>query len=504
MEVVALVLSADGARDRAVVDRLVRASRDAALAPGEHETPLWAANFNAQRPYAVTQLVPGQTGAERLIDPLDGILGNDEDALQAVRQQLSQYGAMSPVVPPADTTYGGRPGGQPYSGSADTTHAGTAGSHPYTGPAHPTHAGIAGGQPYASSANTAHAGTAGSQPYAGSSAGDQPYVGGSGRLGQSDIPTYVDHPQAGAPQLGGATGAGRTPEAGGPANFRTSTALGGAARAGGAAGGGGPAGDGGTAGARRSGGDAAGRGAAGEVVRRYWGRLGNWVYLVVAVAVLVVFSFAYSIGAAVGSGVKDAPTQAAPPPAVSPEPYPASVLLPPIDRVTTAPYKRPDGKPGVIGASYPVGTDLQVITNAELPFALGWPRPPQVDYLGESSSLILRRIVTRSEDPDDKNGVDNLFKAQLALHPCVSLAQCLADRLSFDQQWTKLFKTQAPVTAKDPKTWVSVSNTPYVVTMTRAFQSGGQWWLIGAMVYGAPSEATDIQHVVNDIWRQTS
>jgi hypothetical protein len=51
---------------------------------------------------------------------------------------------------------------------------------------------------------------------------------------------------------------------------------------------------------------------------------------------------------------------------------------------------------------------------------------------------------------------------------------------------------------------VSVSNTPYVVTMTRAFQSGGQWWLIGAMVYGAPSEATDIQHVVNDIWRQTS
>ena len=31
-----------------------------------------------ERPYAITQLVPGQTGAERLLDPLDGLFGNDE------------------------------------------------------------------------------------------------------------------------------------------------------------------------------------------------------------------------------------------------------------------------------------------------------------------------------------------------------------------------------------------------------------------------------------------
>ena len=87
MEIVALVLSEDGARDETVVERLTRASRDAALVPGQQETPLWAANFNSSRPYAITQLIPGQTGAERLIDPLDGIIGNDDVSLQAIRQQ---------------------------------------------------------------------------------------------------------------------------------------------------------------------------------------------------------------------------------------------------------------------------------------------------------------------------------------------------------------------------------------------------------------------------------
>jgi hypothetical protein len=42
----------------------------------------------------VTQLVPGQSGAERLLDPLDGLLGNDEESLNAVRSQLAQYGAL--------------------------------------------------------------------------------------------------------------------------------------------------------------------------------------------------------------------------------------------------------------------------------------------------------------------------------------------------------------------------------------------------------------------------
>jgi hypothetical protein len=93
MEVVVLVLSAAGADDPAVRDRLSQASRTAALGPERDELPLWAANLTATRPYAVTQLVPGQSGAERLIDPLDGLIGNDEYALAAVRQQLTPYGA---------------------------------------------------------------------------------------------------------------------------------------------------------------------------------------------------------------------------------------------------------------------------------------------------------------------------------------------------------------------------------------------------------------------------
>jgi hypothetical protein len=118
MEVVALVLSDAGSRDAVVRDRLVQVGRGAALQPGQQETPLWAANFSSDRPYAITQLVPGQSGAERLIDPLDGILGNDEEALQTVRSQLSQYGAMPPAaVPPGGDTafpsYADQPQGQP-------------------------------------------------------------------------------------------------------------------------------------------------------------------------------------------------------------------------------------------------------------------------------------------------------------------------------------------------------------------------------------------------------
>ncbi|HET6743354.1 MAG TPA: hypothetical protein VFH76_30650, partial [Kribbella sp.] len=130
-------------------------------------------------------------------------------------------------------------------------------------------------------------------------------------------------------------------------------------------------------------------------------------------------------------------------------------------------------------------------------------RPPLVSFLGESSQLVLRKIVTKNDYAP--GGLKNAMQAQLALHPCADLAKCLADRPSFDQQWTKLFKTTAPATAKDARTWLTVSaKTPYTITMTRAFHSGGQWWLIGAMVYGQPAEAPDVQRVVNDIWRQTS
>lgn len=250
MEIIALVLSEDGARDETVVDRLTRASRDAALVPGRQETPLWAANFNSSRPYAITQLIPGQTGAERLIDPLDGIIGNDEQSLQAIREQLSGYGATPPPLPLPDT---------------DHTTPATA---------------------------TANAAT---------------------------IPSYVDRPQQPQTQ---------------PAQTEQSKI---------------------------------------DVARQYSRKIGSWIYAVVAVVVLIVFSITYSIGSAIGSAVKkDDPLDAAPAPAVSPEAFPAKVLIPPITLVTTAPYKRPDGSAGVFGAAYPAGADLQVVANAELPFALGW------------------------------------------------------------------------------------------------------------------------------------
>jgi hypothetical protein len=105
MEVIVLVLSERGAADGHVRDRLSRTSRAAALAPDQQQTPLWAANLTADRPYAVTQLVPGQSGAERLLDPLDGLLGNDEESLNAVRSQLAQYGALP--IPTAEVG-GGR------------------------------------------------------------------------------------------------------------------------------------------------------------------------------------------------------------------------------------------------------------------------------------------------------------------------------------------------------------------------------------------------------------
>lgn len=107
MRIVALVLTEAGAADPQVRERLGRLSRVAALQPGEWETPLWAANLTADLPYAITQLVPGESGAERLLDPLDGVLGDDQESLIAVRAQLTQYGAAPvPTIGPASEVEG--------------------------------------------------------------------------------------------------------------------------------------------------------------------------------------------------------------------------------------------------------------------------------------------------------------------------------------------------------------------------------------------------------------
>ncbi|MFB6719679.1 hypothetical protein ACFCV3_05935 [Kribbella sp. NPDC056345] len=376
MEVVALVLTEAGAREQVVQERLVQAGRQAALEPGQAETPLWAANFSAARPYAITQLVPGQTGAERLVDPLDGIVGNDDASLQAVRSLLSQYGGIAPTAGPG-------------------------------------------------------------------------------------FPSYVGGPDPAGP---GGQAAPGVPAPGAP----------------------GPA--------------VAGSGGNGAAVAGVVDRLGGWVYAVAVVVVLIVFTLVYSAGATVGSAVKEAPDAAPPPAAVSPAALPSTVLLPGLPKITTAPYKRPDGSAGLVGATYPAGADVQVVTNADLPFALGWPRPPAVSFLGESSTIAYRRIQTDEQSTGRKVPPD----LRVALSACSNLADCVKGRAAFDQEWTKVFQVPVPSVAKDGRTWLTTQDKPYVLTMTRAFQSGGQWWIVGVTVTGKPGEEPDVQRILNDIWRQTS
>jgi hypothetical protein len=336
MAVVALVLSESGAADPQVRDRLDRASRSAALEPGQQHTPLWAANLTVGRPYAITQLIPGQSGAERLLDPLDGLLGNDEESLGAVRSQLAQYGAA-----PVDLA----PPQQP--GSAEQ-------------------------------------------------------------------------------------------------------------------------------------------------------KLGGWAYLVATVAVLIVFTALYSVGAAIGGSVKERP--AGPPVAapVSPGPLPSPGLLPGFAKPAPAPYLPPVSAPGLVGAIYPAGADVQVVQGTALPFAFGWPRPPHLVELGESSTTVYRRVLT------EDNPAQSALDARIAVRVCHDLAACLAGRAEFDKDWTGNFKTPVPATAKDARTWLTVQNgRRYTLTMTHAYTSAGRSWLVGVAVTGAPGEEPAVQRVLNDIWRQT-
>lgn len=340
MEVVALVLSESGAADPEVRDRLDQASRGAALEPGLKQTPLWAANLSADRPYAITQLIPGESGAERLLDPLDGLLGNDEESIGAVRSQLSNYGAA------------------------------------------PLHAN----------------------------------------------PT--------------------TPKQA-PSDYRS--------------------------------------------------KLGNWAYLIAAIVVLVAFTALYSVGAAVGSAVKEQRPTGPPDAArVSPSPMPSPGMLPAFEKPRTAPYLPPVAAAGLVGATYPTGADVQVVDGLDLPFAFGWPRPPHKVVLGESSNMIYRRVLTAI------NPKKSALDARIAVSPCKDLAACLAARAAFDQQWTDEFKTPVPATAKDGRTWVTVQNgPPYTLTMTHAYTSAGRSWLVGVTLTGADGEDPALQRVLNDIWRQT-
>ena len=47
------------------------------------------------------------------------------------------------------------------------------------------------------------------------------------------------------------------------------------------------------------------------------------------------------------------------------------------------------------------------------------------------------------------------------------------------------------------------SGSPYTLTMTHAYTTGGRSWLVGATVTGLTGEEPAVQRILNDIWRQT-
>ena len=221
--------------------------------------------------------------------------------------------------------------------------------------------------------------------------------------------------------------------------------------------------------------------------------------MLVAIGVLVVFTVLYSVGAAIGSTTKEQRTEGPPDaPLVSPAPLPSPALLPAFEKPPAAPYLPPVNAPGLVGATYATGSDVQVVNDIDLPFAFGWPRPPKKVKLGESSSMIYRRVLTA------KTSTQSLLDARIALSPCRDLAACLAGRAAFDKRWTDEFKTPVPATAKDAQTWLTVQRGPeYTLTMTHAYTSAGRSWLVGITITCVPGEEQATERVLNDIWRQT-
>ncbi|MEU4390718.1 hypothetical protein [Kribbella sp. NPDC023855] len=177
---------------------------------------------------------------------------------------------------------------------------------------------------------------------------------------------------------------------------------------------------------------------------------------------------------------------------------PSPALKPGIVKPKPGAYIPPVPAVSLIGATYERGADVQEVTGIGLPFVFGWPRPPKTAAVGLSSTTVYRRVVT------ERNNGSVVLGAQIALRPCATLAACLAERATFDQEWTATFKAPAPATAKDGRTWLTVQQgTQYRLSMTRAFTADGQSWLVGVVVAAVRGEELAAQRVLNDIWRQT-
>ncbi|MEV6288384.1 hypothetical protein [Kribbella sp. NPDC051770] len=222
-----------------------------------------------------------------------------------------------------------------------------------------------------------------------------------------------------------------------------------------------------------------------------------WMYGAATVAVLIVFSVAYSVGAAVRSATSEVEPAAPPQPAVSPGALPTGVLAPGLPKPLGGQRFEPAPYVGLVGAVYPKGPEVYSTRILELPFEFGFPRPPLLDEdrSGESSTTIYRRALTRS-DPGQAE-VD----LRIAVRPCGERAACLAGRAAFDADWTKEFKATAPATPRGDRTWFGAGGKRYQVTLSHAFRGpAGRWWLVGAVATGDQAQA---QRVINDIWAQT-
>jgi hypothetical protein len=414
LEVVAIVLSDTGAADPQVRERLDHASRSAALKPGRFEAPLWAANFTADRPYAITQLIPGQTGAERLLDPLDGVFGNDQDSINEVRLQLQQFGA-APVPPQGPDAYGE--------------------------PQQPAYA-VPEERSYAVPEQGSYA-----VPEQGSYA-----VPEQGSYYGQVAPGPVAIDGGGSSVAPGATAAGSS------------------------------------------------------FIAQFKQRAGWRFYPGMVLAYLFLFSLTYSVGAVLNKTDSDAaPGKPSPVPvAVTPAALPTPVVLPGITKLKAVRLQPGLPQVSVVGVAYENGADAQTVNDLGLPFAFRWPVAPGKIVLGESSYSIYRRVIV-GEDPRAAS-----LDAEIAVHPCKDRAACLAERPEFDQRWTKRYKAPVPVTPKDDaQTWyteqqAAAGGKPYAVSMTRAFRSGDEWWLVGVVITAKPGDEAAAQRVLNDIRTQTS
>ncbi|MGH3373019.1 MAG: hypothetical protein ACRDPR_23780, partial [Nocardioidaceae bacterium] len=250
---------------------------------------------------------------------------------------------------------------------------------------------------------------------------------------------------------------------------------------------------------------AASAGAGASFMARFKQRAGWRFYPGVVLAYLFLFSLTYSVGGALNRSDSDAAPTNTPtvPVAVTPTALPTPVVLPGITKLKAARLQPGLPQVSVVGVAYENGADAQAVNDLGLPFAFRWPVEPGKIVLGESSYSIYRRVIT-GEDPRAAS-----LDAEIAVHPCKDLAACLAERPVFDQRWTERYKAPVPSTPKGAQTWyaeqqAAAGGKAYAVSMTRAFRSGDEWWLVGVVVTAKPGDEAAAQRVLNDIRTQTA